>query len=350
MQRSFSPEQLQNGIRRLGKERLVEECQSRLNKPPDGTAWNKMPIGTLAQELVDGLSTDVAEPLAAEGMQKQRTPSVGGPSWQCGGSVKLSAGTVGERMKKLHKSLPSDWTDIKVVLESAELFGGIALVSYTDWVPQPSSDGLVWVPARKTALILLDYDSQVFTVSANSDTDALIVGAAWSKTMGGGAILIELTIVPSFDLPPLSSMTVKVLEAVYGRIGGVGQVINVDAVSTRRGDPNTPVKWQNAKGADNHVLLDEDVRAYLTRGDDLVGIAFQFDWEYKSGSEPKHFITHITLNASEGPLNLRLTRGGHKLDLASSLYVQLRRALLAATDQNGKKRLNQVTTHEILNK
>lgn len=348
MPKPFTAKQLEAGVKRLGKQRLLDECDSRFDAPSEGDSFKKMSATALATELATRLPLSEVENLAVEGMQRQKAPSVGGPSWAWLGDSRLNAGRVKDGMKVLAKRLPEGWSDVSAELSSEELFGGIVTLLYKDWELRPSRDGLVWIPAQKTALILLDYDDQVYTVSANSDEDALIVGGALGEALGGTPNQIELTMKPSIERPPLSPTTVQVLEAVYGRIDGMAHVINVDAVRTRRHDPNSPVKWQSARGTDNHVLVDEDVRVCLKRGDDLVGIAFQLDWTYKRKGEDRHFYTHVTLNVSDGPFTLRLTRGAHKLEFASALYVEIRRALSKDTDEAGRKRVKQLITEEVL--
>ena len=306
----FTPDQLARGIKRLGRERLREECETRLGKAPEGQKWAKMHARDLAAELATRLPVAQAVTLANEGMQRQRAPSVGGPAWKHEGEPPLNAARAQEAISNLIRRLP-DMTDVKAELKKHEMLEGVVYLGYTSRLLQPTGDGLVWVPSRNSALILLDYQDQISTVSAKSDEDALAIGAAWAQALGDTPLTpIKLTLAPSLKHDALSPRTIQMLEAAYGRIGLVAKIVNVDGIKTRRQDPMTPVRVQTARGEADHVLVDVDVRNCLGRGDHIVGLRFQIDWTDKTKKgEERHYYSHVTLSSDAGPLILRVTRG-----------------------------------------
>lgn len=349
----FTTQQLARALKRLGKERLVNEATARLPKPENGNVpanklWAKLPIDELALELVDALGPDDTIGLAAEGLRLQRTPPVGGPSWKYEGDSAIDAEAASKAVKGLATQCPAAWTDISASLEAAQMFAGVGRLEYTSWTVQATSDQLIEVPSRNIALLLFDYEDQVVTVSAGGDQDALVIGAAVERALKGKLLPIELKIPASVKSKELSGRTLEMLEAVYGRMSAVVEVVNVDKIKTKRQDPDSPVKEQTAKGEDDHVLVDSDVRTYLRRGDDLVAISCQIRWTYGDGKQDKTFVSRATLASSEhGPFTLRVTRGGRDVKLAAELYIELRRVLLKPTSAAGKKKVGTVVKQEL---
>lgn len=289
-----------------------------------------MNASELAAELADRCKDGEDLKLAAEGLAKQRSPSVGGPSW-AHASGSLTANSAKEAIPKLETTCGNKLADFTASLKTHEMLEGVIYLDYATSSLRSSGEELVRVRSENTAMILLDYVDQVSTVSARTDEDALFIGASWAEATASDVSPVKLTFDPALAFPPLSPRSVRMLEAIYGRIDSAASVINVDRISTRRQDPDSPVQDQMARGHANHVLIDGDVRGCLTRGDDITGLAFQVDWPYTSKKKQLNYISHVTLDSESGPLILRATRAGHSFELASSLYQALRRALAKPT-------------------
>lgn len=343
----YSREDVEKAIRRLGRDRLVDECETRIGVPPKGDRWRAMSVAKLAALIADNVGDDALEQLAAEGLAKQRAPSVGGPFWTHEIEPALSAERAEQVLPRLREILSEEWEDVKVQLAAPEMLQGVVYAEYSSFTLQTSGDGLFEALSRNTAMILLDYEDQISTVSARTDRDALRIGAAWAGILGSDLSPVELQLTPSLDHDVISASTVQMLEAVYGRINSACSVVNVDRIWTKRRDPGSQVQEQWARGQDKHVLLDEDVHRSLRRGDDVTGLAFQVNWTYKGRKEEQHYVAHVTISAHHGPLILRVTRSGNPFERASALYQLIRRQLAQPTSEQGKKEVERVIHDEI---
>jgi len=229
---------------------------------------------------------------------------------------------------------------VKAELQSNEMLEGVIYLEYTSLKLEATLEGLlVRIPSRNHAMILLDYTDQTSTVSANASRDALVIGTAWAQALESDLEPARLDFEPSVSQGKFSPQTVRMLEAAHGRVASIGTIVNVEKIETKRDDPDSPVTDQSARGAAEDILLDSDVRTYLTRGDHIVSISFQFDWQYGSASKPRHFYSRVTISSVDGALYVRVSRGGQSIDRASALFMEIRRALAAPTKPARAKEL-----------
>jgi hypothetical protein len=338
--RELTDDDLIGHIRRLGREDLAETCEARLGPAPDGTtSWMSLSPTRMAEDLVKRLSQRELRQLAAQGAAKQRAPSVGGPSWSHDASQRLCAELASRALAPLSERLSARWRDVEAHLDVPELLDGVVYLRYTQDTWQPSGNDLVLTQERRQALILLDYNDQVTTVSARSEKEALFIGASWAYVVGATPDAMELTFPPSIKDDLLSPPAIQMLEAAYGRLGSIGRIVNVDRIWTRPQDPGAQVDEQRASGEAKHVLLHEDVHRQLRRGDHITGLAFQLEYLYKPRGREQRYVPHVTLSSTNGPLVVKVTQRGHSIELASYVYQELRRALGRETPSD---RLNEV--------
>jgi hypothetical protein len=327
-------EVLVKAMKRLGAERLREECEHRIPRHFESLDLDieKAGVTDLAEALAGGLSPEVAGEIAADGLATNRTPPVGGPSWLYRGSGRITASKASQAVNGLLHQLPKDWREKSARFADPELFDGAVYVQYTSISVQPAvTGGLVEVPKHNKAIVLLDYQDQVSTVSAAGARDSLIIGEAWARALGSDDASSYLEFEPSVKHGRFSPRAIRMLEAVYGRAASAGIIINVERIATQRADNSTPVRDRTARGESNDILLDSDIRRELTRGDHITSISFQFDWSYGKPSKPRHFLTRVTISSDEGPVFIKVARGNHSIELASSLYIDVRRAIAAPT-------------------
>lgn len=344
----YSSDDIEKAIKRLGRERLIAECEQRIGAPPKGERWRSMAAARLASLIAENVEPRTAEELAAEGLAKQRAPSVGGPFWMHEITPPLSAERAKQALTGIREGLSDFWEDVEVRLETPEMLQGVVYINYSSFTLQTSGEGLFEALSRNVAMILLDYEDQISTVSARTDADALLIGARWAAILGSSPEPVVLTLTPSLEYDSISASAVQMLEAVYGRINSACPVVNVDRIWTKRRDPGSQVEDQWARGEDKHVLLDEDVQRSLGRGDDVTGLAFQVDWTYEGRREEQHYVAHVTLTAQQGPLILRVTRSGNPFERASVLYQLIRRQLSQPTSEDGKREVERVIKDELM--
>lgn len=325
-------------VRKVGRDELAEIAAEMLGGPPKGaSSWDSLNATKIAGELVDRLPAGDLEPIAAKGLKKQRQPSIGGPSWLYDGPGKLAEETIADAVVKLRARLKERWQDVDVIVTGpGELLEGRVDIEYTARTPQAVGEQVILADADCVAIILLDYTDQVSTVSARSDEDAALIGVEWAHALSCTTLSpIQLNFKPSLGDDDLSESALQMLEAVYGRLASVGQVVNIDHIWTRRQDPDSQVQEQTARGEDRHVLADADVKNCLKRGDLIAGLAFQLDFQYRSrrGRE-RHFVPHVTLRSEDGALILKVTRPGQNFERASHVYQMLRRSLARRTHKD----------------
>jgi hypothetical protein len=328
------------GLKRLGRPRLLELARENLDEPPNGLRWSRLNAGALA-EIVADTHPNVQE-LAADGIAKQRSPSVGGPFWRYSGTGPndaMNAARVASALPPLRAAIADIWDDVSATLIRPELLSGIVQIEYTAYEPRAVGARIVEARTTNPALIFLDFDDGTSTVSARSDEEALLIGSSWARAVGCDQVPVELDFEPSFDFPPLSAQAVRLIEAVYGRVGSIGPIVNVDHISTQRQDPDSDVQRQSARGEAGHALLDDDVRRCLQRGDFITGLSFQLEWKWDQAGAHQPYIAHVTLSSEQGPLFLRVTRAGQSMERCAALYQLVRRALSLPTSDAGAARV-----------
>jgi len=329
------------GLRRLGRERLLDEVKAITARPPAGTTWSKLKVPALADMFISAAAPERAQELAAEGLATQRSPSIGGPSWLYDAAEPFTAERCRNALRRLKEELPEEWDDVEIEFERPDLLGGIITAKYASFSPQPIGTRVEWAKAINTAMIILDFEDRISTVSARSEQDAFSIGAAWARAMHASQNPLPLSVSPTVDFPPLSPRAVQLLEAVYGHIAPAIQVVNIDRIWVKRSDPQAPVQEVASRGEASHVLLDDDVKRSLCRGDHITGLAFQVDWRYDLHDPAKSFTSHVTLWSQEGPMILTVTRGSQTLARTAVSYQLLRRSLAGASTDDGMTMLSE---------
>lgn len=318
-----SPEFLATNIMKLDRERLVEELKGEVDVQEVKRSKTKTQLANL---VVSVLSSDRAIALASEGKATQRLPTVGGPTWSLDG-LAVQGDFLLEKSAEIIGELPENWSEC--TLASSDPDKRVYILRYKETSPMPTEGSFADAISVHRALILPDRRS-AFTVSANNADHERAIGVAIAKACRTPTTVEELALPRVDSYNELSSVTVGMIHAVYGRVGSVAEIMSVETVWTARPnetpDPARLIR-DGTRGRNVHLLTDASVRERLKNGHHLQVMASMVRWV----KEDKDYLVKVTIAANDPNLVFRVTRIGDSVALTSELFHLIRSALHAAT-------------------
>jgi hypothetical protein len=334
-----STEDTRKALSRLSRARLQSECEDRLPPRPEDDPWDKLLKDQLVTALMEGLKPAVTLELVAEGLTQTRAPSVGGPSWYFDTS-KHNVDTLKDRLVNHPPLVASDRVrQVSVEFQSSDLLDAKFILDYREPRLGVMNGQPVDYEVRHQARAVFDLSDGVLTISADSNDDAIKIGEAILLSLDDNEqARVSVSIVPAVKNKKLSTPTLEMVDAIWGRMGAICEVINVEKAWTRRKEEDSSVEEETAKGSGRDVLEDKKLRERIVDGD-LIGVRCVVKYVYSFNGKERVIRSKITFSRQSDGMFLRVAKGDYSEDRMIELYQQIRRSLLATPNDEAKARI-----------